>query len=134
MRCWSAAQAWALERYRRERAALARLDRLERQRRVLPREQIREALGRVAAILRGAGEALGRQFGPGAVELLYEALDDAQREIDRSLERLTHPSTQSEQPEDRFPDHDDDPTPSTECSPAGSHSTARSPAPLAPGS
>jgi hypothetical protein len=75
----------ALERYRRERAALARLDRLERQRRVMPREEVRSAMGRVAAVLRGAGEALGRQFGPAAVDLLHEAMDDAQREIDRSF-------------------------------------------------
>jgi hypothetical protein len=45
----------------------------------------RQALGRVAVILRGAGDTLQRQFGPAAVEILYEALDDAVREIDRSF-------------------------------------------------
>ena len=73
----------ALEEYRQERAKLARLDRLEREDLLIPRNEAREALGRIASILRGAGDALGRQFGPGAVELLHEALDDAQREIDR---------------------------------------------------
>lgn len=75
----------ALERYREERALLARLDRLERQRRLLPRDELRESLGRIAAILRGAGDALQQQFGAAAVEILYEALDDAQGEIDRTL-------------------------------------------------
>jgi hypothetical protein len=75
----------ALERYREERAALARLDRLERERVLIPRDRCREALGRVAAILRSAGDTLGRQFGPGATELLYEALDDATREVERSF-------------------------------------------------
>lgn len=73
----------ALERYREERAAMARLDRLEREGELLPREDVREVLGRVASILRSAGEALQRQFGANAVEVLYEALDDAQREVDR---------------------------------------------------
>jgi hypothetical protein len=75
----------ALERYREERAAMARLDRLEREQKLLPRDDVRESMGRIAAILRGAGDTLQRQFGPAAVEILYEALDDAQREIDRSF-------------------------------------------------
>ena len=75
----------ALERYREERAKLARLERLERQSRLLPRNEVREALGRIAAVLRAAGDALQRQFGAAAVEILYEALDDAQRELDQSL-------------------------------------------------
>jgi hypothetical protein len=73
----------ALERYREERAQLARMDRLEREGALLPRTEVREFLGRVAAILRGAGETLERQFGPGALDILFEALDDAQRETDR---------------------------------------------------
>jgi hypothetical protein len=73
----------ALEKYREERAAMARLDRLEREGSLLPRDDVREALGRMASMLRSAGEALQRQFGAGAVEILYEALDDAQREVDR---------------------------------------------------
>jgi len=44
---------------------------------------MRESLGRIAAILRGAGDALQRQFGPAALEVLYEALDDAEREVER---------------------------------------------------
>jgi hypothetical protein len=75
----------ALERYREERAALARLDRLEREGSLIPRDTARAALARIAAILRGAGDALGRQFGSAATDLLYEALDDAGREIERSF-------------------------------------------------
>lgn len=84
-----AAGSPALERYREERAALARLDRLEREVLLLPRDQVREALGRIASILRGAGDALQRQFGLPAVELLYEALDDAQREMDKAFGVIT---------------------------------------------
>jgi hypothetical protein len=75
----------ALERYREERAALARLDRLDRERELVPREAVRQALGRIAVILRSAGDTLGRQFGPSATDLLYEALDDAGREVERSF-------------------------------------------------
>jgi len=76
----------ALERYREERALIARLDRLEREGRLVPRDEVRDALGRIAAILRSAGDALQRQFGPAAAEILLEALDDASREIDRSFQ------------------------------------------------
>lgn len=67
----------ALERYREERAKLARLDRLEREQKLIPRDEIRQGLGQVAAILRTAGDVLQRQYGNGAVEILNEALDDA---------------------------------------------------------
>ena len=75
----------ALERYREERAAIARLDRLERERELLPRDDVRQALGRIASILRGAGDTLQRQFGQAAVEILYEAMEDAEREIEWSF-------------------------------------------------
>ena len=80
----------ALERYREERAAIARLDRLEREEALLPRDVVREALGRIAGILRGAGDTLLREFGLEAGQVLYEALDDAGREIDRSLGTEDH--------------------------------------------
>jgi hypothetical protein len=47
----------ALERYREERALMARLDRLEREGQLLPRDEMRVALGRIAAIVRGPGYA-----------------------------------------------------------------------------
>jgi hypothetical protein len=73
----------ALERYREERAALARLDRLERERQLLPRHEVREGLMRIAGVVRSVGDALQRQFGPGALELLTEGLDEAVRLVDR---------------------------------------------------
>ena len=73
----------ALEQYRKERARLARLDRLARQRSLVSRENVRDGLGRIAHLLRAAAEALERQYGKEAGQLLDEALDDAQREIDR---------------------------------------------------
>jgi hypothetical protein len=73
----------ALERYREERAAMARLDRLEREGQLVARGDVREGLGRVAAIIRAAGDGLLQQFGPEAVELLNESLSDAEREIER---------------------------------------------------
>jgi hypothetical protein len=56
---------------------------LEREGSLLPRDDVREALGRMASMLRSAGEALQRQFGAAAAEILNEALEDAQREVDR---------------------------------------------------
>lgn len=81
----------ALERYREERAEIARLDRLERQRELLPRHEVKEALARVAMMFRGAGEALLRQYGTSAGEILFEAIDDAQQEIDRTFGHQAHP-------------------------------------------
>jgi hypothetical protein len=73
----------ALEQYRKERARLARLDRLAREGTLVSRENVRDGLGRIAHLLRAAAEALERQYGKEAGQLLDEALDDAQREIDR---------------------------------------------------
>jgi hypothetical protein len=75
----------ALERYREERALLARLDRLEREGRLIPRDEARQALGRVAAMLRGVGDTLQRQCGAAALEILLETLDDVERELTRSF-------------------------------------------------
>lgn len=74
----------ALERYREERAALARLDRLEREGGLVDRNKMLDGMARVAAIVRGAGDALQRQFGSGALDILLEALDEADREIGRT--------------------------------------------------
>lgn len=81
----------ALERYREERALIARLDRLEREGQLLPRDEVRVALGRIAAIVRSAGDTLQRQFGQAAADILLEALDDAGREIERSFEGSEEP-------------------------------------------
>ena len=71
----------ALERYREERAAIARLDRLEREGVLLAREDVHTGLMMIAGILRSAGETLRRGFGPEAAAIIEEALDDAEVEI-----------------------------------------------------
>jgi hypothetical protein len=73
----------ALERYREERALIARLDRLEREQQLVPRDNVRQGLGQIAGLLRTAGETLQRECGPEARQILDEALDDARREIVR---------------------------------------------------
>lgn len=75
----------ALERFREERAALARLDRLEREGQLVQRDLARNALARIATVLRNAGDALQRQFGLTAVEILYDALTEAEREVERTF-------------------------------------------------
>jgi hypothetical protein len=75
----------ALERYREERALLARLDRLEREEQLVARDEVREGLARVASLLRTAGETLERLHGADAAEVLREALADAEREIVRQF-------------------------------------------------
>ena len=73
----------ALERYREERAAIAKLNRLERERELLPRDLVRQSMSRSAACIRQVGESLQKQFGDAAALLLYEGIDDALAEIGR---------------------------------------------------
>lgn len=68
----------ALERYREERAKLARLDRLARESKLIPRDQVRDLLLKVASIIRQLGETLRRQYGPECQALLNDALDQAE--------------------------------------------------------
>lgn len=75
----------ALERYRDERAKLAKLERLQREGSLMDREQVHEALGRIASIIRAAGEKLNRTFGREAHSLLDEAIDDAERAMTKLL-------------------------------------------------
>lgn len=75
----------ALERYREERAKLARLERLERERQLIPRSDVRDGLGRISALIRAVGETLERECGAGALDILNDGLDEAEREIDRTF-------------------------------------------------
>ena len=77
----------ALERYREERAAMARMMRLEREGELLPRDLVRQSLAKTATILRNAGESMQKQFGQSAADLLYEAIGDAEAEIVRFFTR-----------------------------------------------
>ncbi len=77
----------SLERLRKAKAALAELDLQERRGDLVDRHKFEGLLNRNAAILRGAGEALQRHYGPEAQGLLDEALDDADAEIVRHFAR-----------------------------------------------
>lgn len=73
----------ALERYREERALMAKLNRLEREGQLLPRDDTRQVLLKIAGVIRQAGETLHKQFGEEAARVLYEGIDDAVAEIER---------------------------------------------------
>jgi hypothetical protein len=88
----------ALERFREAKANLAELDLQKRKGELVPRDEIREGLGRFAARIRGAGDLLERQFGPEAAEILREALDDCTLELDRSFEDGADGQTDNQQP------------------------------------
>lgn len=65
----------ALERYRLAKAELSELELAEKRKQLLPRGVVRQALASWAAILRNAGDQLGRRFGVGAQRVLTDALD-----------------------------------------------------------
>jgi hypothetical protein len=75
----------ALERYREERAAMARLVRLEREAQLVDRDEVRQSMQKAGAVIRQAGESLQKQFGPLAAQILYEAIDDAEAEVERAF-------------------------------------------------
>jgi hypothetical protein len=79
----SANSSPALERYREERAQLARLDRLERERELIPRRDTVQALEMIAGLIRRSGERLARRYGNDALQILDDALDDAERLIEQ---------------------------------------------------
>lgn len=71
---------------RRHRAAAADLLELqvaERRGKVVDRDQAHEMLGRIAGVLRAAGETLRRLYGREVHAVLDEALNDAEHEIQR---------------------------------------------------
>ena len=82
-----------LEKLRGEKYRLAKLDRLERQRQLLPRRLVRELLGFNAAKLRNLGEQLQRRFGPEALDALNDTIDEIARETARTLDNET-PTTE----------------------------------------
>jgi hypothetical protein len=51
----------------------------------IDRTVIHGGFGRIGGILRAAGEALLRQFGPAAQKIINDALDNCEREVDRLL-------------------------------------------------
>jgi len=75
----------AMERKRQVEVELLTL-KLQRERgQWIERSIVHEGHNRIGGVLRVAGEALLRQFGPAAQKILNDALDNSQREIDRLL-------------------------------------------------
>jgi Fe-S cluster biosynthesis and repair protein YggX len=75
----------ALERKRQFDCQLLEL-RLQREQGFsIERRLVHEGHNRLGGILRIAGEALQRQFGPAAQKILNDALDNCEREVDRLL-------------------------------------------------
>lgn len=73
------------DRLKTAKARLAELELRKQQGELLDRQEVRQLLGRLAVILRGAGATLGRQYGPEAQKLLDEALADFEREVAHGL-------------------------------------------------
>jgi hypothetical protein len=73
-----------LERYRAARASLAELELGERNASLVHRDQLEPAFTAYASAVRRAGEALQRRFGPEAVDLLNEALTEAEQAVRRT--------------------------------------------------
>ena len=71
----------ALERFRHARAGLAELELQAKQGQFLPRQLVHECFGRVASLLRAAGDRLKKDYGPEALKILNEALEDALRAV-----------------------------------------------------
>lgn len=76
----------ALERWREEKWMLARLDRQEREKTLIPRDLVREIMVLQSTIVRPALESLQRQFGPEAYDLMAGALADYLRAAGERLE------------------------------------------------
>jgi Fe-S cluster biosynthesis and repair protein YggX len=73
----------ARERLTAIRCELEQL-KLERERgQWMPRKDVREALTAAGRLVRQGGEALLRQYGPGAKKILDDALDSVQADVDR---------------------------------------------------
>jgi hypothetical protein len=72
----------ALEEYRRHRAKLAQFDVEERQRTLLPRDEVHGWLANLGLLLRRAGEGLQKQFGEEAHALLDDVLHEWQKQME----------------------------------------------------
>jgi hypothetical protein len=78
----SAGVSPALERYRQERARLAQLDRLERERELVSLDELMPQLDLMGSLIRNAGEELYARFGREAGDLICEALDEYGRRME----------------------------------------------------
>lgn len=76
----------ALERYRTAKASLAELELFERHGVLVNRPAFLSVMSRFMDLLRGSAEAVQREFGPLAYEILLEGHKEAQRGMDLYLE------------------------------------------------
>ena len=74
-----------LEKWREEKARLARFDRKEREGSLLDRESVRDSLTNMSAILRKLGVSIQQHFGPEAHQMVEEAIDDWERDFQDGL-------------------------------------------------
>lgn len=75
----------ALEKLRMESYRLKRLDRLERENQLIPREKIHTAMVLFASTIKSLGDDLQHRFGPDALEMLNDRIADAERVIEQTL-------------------------------------------------
>lgn len=75
----------ALERYREERAAMARIERMKMEGQLVSVTSLQDPLTKISELLRAAGERLQRMFGQSAQDVIDQALDAAMAEIERVL-------------------------------------------------
>jgi len=70
----------ALEKFREERAKIACLERKRMEGQLVELSVMDEFFGRVAGLLKSAGDALQHEFGEPAYRVLVDAIDEAERE------------------------------------------------------
>ncbi len=64
-----------------EKAKLARLERMERERALIPREEIHLGLKSLAEIVKNLGASLQKHYGPGALQLLEETIEEYEHRL-----------------------------------------------------
>ena len=74
-----------MDRLRNAKAELAEMERKKREGQLIDRDVVYDALGRLASMLRSAGESLEREFGPKAKEIVDEAIADFRQELARTF-------------------------------------------------
>jgi phage terminase Nu1 subunit (DNA packaging protein) len=72
----------ALERLRDEKAKIARMERMELQRQLLPRQIVRRSLQVIASQINSLGEDMQRQFGIEALRAVTKTVDAIQRQLE----------------------------------------------------
>jgi hypothetical protein len=74
-----------LERLRQAKAAIAELDLALRRTELLDRDKVRQSLLRFAMLIRRAGERVGVRYGPDALAIVNESLEECEAVINVEL-------------------------------------------------